>query len=301
MGAPNGNTHTAPTSSSTLLQPPEEFCCPITGHLMRSPVTLVESYEVYDKKNLEEWFAQGNNTDPLSGVELTSHEVKPNTELRTQIVQWLQGEKARLAEQRKQAQPSQEPAGKPAPETDSRSSAPSSPAISETRAVPPAAVPVYPDMKPPGPSSPPISPAYPNFGAASSAGHSRDDLSPPGFPNAAGSRSHANAPISTPPYQPSPPPSPPSRRAAEHAQSFNYGGSPPKHSRDSSRAFSEPGQHVCGQRWHMVGKCAQLDLCGSDVQSQYSSLYAISFQRPPGLYKVTPFANFNQGNGIATT
>ena len=225
---------------------------------MRSPVTLVESYEVYDKKNLEEWFAQGNNTDPLSGVELTSHETKPNLELRTQIVQWLTGEKARLAAQRKQAQPSQDPSGQPAPEAEaeSRSSTPSSPAKNETRAGPPAAVPVYPDIRPPGPSSPPISPVYPNFGAAPSAGHSRDDFSPAGFPNAAGSRSHANAPISTPTYQPSPPPSPPSRRAAEHAQSFNYGGSPPKHSRDSSRAFSEPGQHACGGEWHMARECA---------------------------------------------
>ncbi|KAK9825220.1 hypothetical protein WJX74_001095 [Apatococcus lobatus] len=208
---------------------------------MRSPVTLVESYEVYDKKNLEEWFAQGNNTDPLSGVELTSHETKPNVELRTQIVQWLQGEKVRLAQQRKQAQPTHEPVSQPTAEAESRSSAPSSPAKKETKAGPPAAVPVYPDIRPPGPTSPPISPAYPNFGGPSSAGSGRDDFSPAGFPSGAGSRSHANAPVSPPPYQPSSPPSPPSRRAAEHSQTFHYGGSPPKHSRNSSRALSEPG------------------------------------------------------------
>ncbi|KAK9853371.1 hypothetical protein WJX84_001006 [Apatococcus fuscideae] len=143
------NTRYLPLNLGLAAQPPEDFCCPITGHLMRSPVTLVESYEVYDKKNLEEWFAQGNNTDPLSGVELTSHETKPNVELRTQIVQWLQ---------------------------ESRSSAPSSPAKKETKAGPPAAVPVYPDIRPP-----------------------------------------------------------------EHSQTFHYGGSPPKHSRNSSRALSEPG------------------------------------------------------------
>ena len=254
MGAPDGNTPPASTSSSSLLQPPEEFCCPITGHLMRSPVTLVESYEVYDKKNLEEWFAQGNNTDPLSGVELTSHETKPNIELRTQIVQWLQGEKARLAEQRKQTQASPEQPGKPPAEAGSRPFAPSSPAKNETRGGPPAAAPVYPDIRPSAPASPPISPAYPNFGAPSPAG--RDDFSPPGL-GGAGGRPYANAPASSPPYQPSSPPSPPSRRAAEHSHTFNYGGSPTKHSRNSSRAFSEPGERMTiGSSQCTEGSCS---------------------------------------------
>ncbi len=246
-------------SSSHVLQPPEEFCCPITGHLMRSPVTLVESYEVYDKKNLEAWFAAGNNTDPVSGVELTSHETAPNAELRGQILAWLHAQKARLAEQRAQAQGSQpaeaaQPTVGIAPEAGNRQPAPASSTGSEKRQAPPPAAPVYPDIKRPA-ASPPISPVYPNMSPvstpdpykvrsnpASAPDTSRHHFSPAGFPDATGNGSRSAASGSPPPQLPSSPPTPPSRRAADHAQSFNYGGSPPKHSRHSSRAFSEPGE-----------------------------------------------------------
>ena len=239
MGAPTGDLHAPSTSTSSLLQPPEEFCCPITGHLMRSPVTLVESFEVYDRKNLEEWFAQGNNTDPLSGVQLTSHEFKPDNELRTRIVQWLQQEKARLAEQRARSQSPQAPSTSVSG-PDSVPSAPSSPAFTENKAgSSPAA---YPNPRPASVPDP-ITPAYPNLDPNLAADPGRDRFAPAGFPNVAGNRFRPNAPASPPPSQPSTPPTPPSSRGLpDHAQSFNYGGSPPKHSRDSSRAFSEPGQ-----------------------------------------------------------
>lgn len=55
---------------------PNEYLCPITDLLMREPVLLVETGHSFEKWAIERWFAQGNRTCPLTGVTLTSIQVR---------------------------------------------------------------------------------------------------------------------------------------------------------------------------------------------------------------------------------
>ena len=46
---------------------PREYLCPITLQLMRDPVLLVETGQVYDRESIESWFKSGHSTCPTSG------------------------------------------------------------------------------------------------------------------------------------------------------------------------------------------------------------------------------------------
>lgn len=46
---------------------PKEYICPISLELMRDPVLLVESGQVYDRSSIEGWFKSGKSTCPVSG------------------------------------------------------------------------------------------------------------------------------------------------------------------------------------------------------------------------------------------
>ena len=41
---------------------PHEYLCPITLQLMRDPVLLVETGQVYDRESIESWFKSGHSS-----------------------------------------------------------------------------------------------------------------------------------------------------------------------------------------------------------------------------------------------
>lgn len=45
---------------------PHEYLCPITLQLMRDPVLLVETGQVYDRESIESWFKSGHSSCPTS-------------------------------------------------------------------------------------------------------------------------------------------------------------------------------------------------------------------------------------------
>lgn len=50
--------------------PPDIFLCPISREVMRDPVVLVETGQVYDRHSITEWFKMGHSTCPLTGAHL---------------------------------------------------------------------------------------------------------------------------------------------------------------------------------------------------------------------------------------
>ena len=52
---------------------PHEYLCPITLQLMRDPVLLVETGQVYDRESIESWFKSGHSSCPTSGTINGSH------------------------------------------------------------------------------------------------------------------------------------------------------------------------------------------------------------------------------------
>ena len=47
---------------------PEMFMCPVSRELMKDPVVLVDTGQIYDRTSITEWFRMGNNTCPLTGL-----------------------------------------------------------------------------------------------------------------------------------------------------------------------------------------------------------------------------------------
>ncbi|ETO30768.1 protein kinase family protein, partial [Reticulomyxa filosa] len=70
--------------------PPEEYVCPITKDLMVRPVMLLSDGTTYEERALGEWLKE-NNTSPLTGLELTTKETKPNYNLRQAIETYKKG------------------------------------------------------------------------------------------------------------------------------------------------------------------------------------------------------------------
>ena len=59
--------------------------CPITGELFADPVLLVGDGHTYERAAVEQWFAQGKRTSPLTGAELSDLTLVPNFALRRQV------------------------------------------------------------------------------------------------------------------------------------------------------------------------------------------------------------------------
>lgn len=68
--------------------PPEVFVCPISREVMRDPVVLVETGQIYDKVSIHEWFQRGRNTCPLTGKRLISQRLTQLHTLRMAIEEW---------------------------------------------------------------------------------------------------------------------------------------------------------------------------------------------------------------------
>ena len=66
---------------------PPSYFCPISLELMRDPVLTADG-QCYDRAAIEEWFAGGNSTSPLSGASLDSTALFPNRALRHAVEDW---------------------------------------------------------------------------------------------------------------------------------------------------------------------------------------------------------------------
>ncbi|ETO05636.1 hypothetical protein RFI_31760 [Reticulomyxa filosa] len=66
---------------------PQEFMCPITREVMRNPVITVVGHS-YEREAIEEWLLK-HNSDPLTGMQLSSKMLVPNHTLRKQIESYV--------------------------------------------------------------------------------------------------------------------------------------------------------------------------------------------------------------------
>lgn len=64
---------------------PKEYLCPISLDLMRDPVLLIETGQVYDRESIEGWFKAGKNTCPTTGSNLKSKRLSPIHPMRSAI------------------------------------------------------------------------------------------------------------------------------------------------------------------------------------------------------------------------
>ena len=64
---------------------PREYLCPISLELMRDPVLLVETGQVYDRCSIESWFATGTKSCPVSRTEVKKVLLSPIFPLRSAI------------------------------------------------------------------------------------------------------------------------------------------------------------------------------------------------------------------------
>jgi serine/threonine protein kinase len=67
---------------------PLSFCCSITGEVMLDPVVCADGHS-YERAAIQEWFARGNMTSPLTNGNLSNLSVIPNHELRSAIEEFM--------------------------------------------------------------------------------------------------------------------------------------------------------------------------------------------------------------------
>lgn len=64
---------------------PKEYICPVSLEIMRDPVLLVETGQVYDRSSIEGWFKAGKSTCPVSGAKVKQMRLSPIFPLRSAI------------------------------------------------------------------------------------------------------------------------------------------------------------------------------------------------------------------------
>jgi len=64
---------------------PDAFVCPITHEVMEDPVFLIADSQTYEKSALDEWFATGRISSPMSGENIESVDYKTNYSLKHAI------------------------------------------------------------------------------------------------------------------------------------------------------------------------------------------------------------------------
>ncbi|XP_078148897.1 ARM repeat superfamily protein [Carex rostrata] len=73
--------------STFIVSPPLEFLCPISSELMLNPV-IISSGQTYERKNIENWFEQGNDTCPRTKIKLDNFAIIPNNAMKDLIEGW---------------------------------------------------------------------------------------------------------------------------------------------------------------------------------------------------------------------
>lgn len=75
--------------TDVVVNPPDEFRCPISLDLMRDPV-IVATGQTYDRTSIARWIEAGHPTCPKSGQKLGHVNLIPNYALRSLISQWCE-------------------------------------------------------------------------------------------------------------------------------------------------------------------------------------------------------------------
>ena len=92
--------NTLKTGAPIEIKPAEDFICPISQYIMEDPVTIGPkgSRQTYDKLYIEQHFASGKQTDPVTNQELNETEMQlvPNDTLKTRIDVFKQKSKGTL-------------------------------------------------------------------------------------------------------------------------------------------------------------------------------------------------------------
>ena len=81
------NAHQTTAAASAAVEPPDELTCPITYCLMDDPVMTADG-ESYERRAIEEWFATGKTTSPLTNEVLPNTNLIPNRGLLRGIRAW---------------------------------------------------------------------------------------------------------------------------------------------------------------------------------------------------------------------
>merc|ERR1712146_774280 len=76
-----------PNPQSSERTVPHEYFCPITGEIMKDPVSDNEGIS-YEREAIEEWLRRGNTTSPITRKPLQLCDLRPNVDLRKSIKQW---------------------------------------------------------------------------------------------------------------------------------------------------------------------------------------------------------------------
>ncbi|KAJ4701956.1 RING-type E3 ubiquitin transferase [Melia azedarach] len=74
-------------NQSGMLEPPEEFKCPISMRLMYDPV-VIASGKTFERVWIEKWFNDGENTCPKTHTRLESLTLTPNLAMKGLILRW---------------------------------------------------------------------------------------------------------------------------------------------------------------------------------------------------------------------
>lgn len=76
---------------------PADYFCPVTRDIMADPVQTADG-ETYERASIEEWFARGKTTSPLTNAVLAGAALTPNKALKRSISTFLEKQVARVKE-----------------------------------------------------------------------------------------------------------------------------------------------------------------------------------------------------------
>eukprot|EP01047_Picozoa_sp_COSAG01_P050488 COSAG01_NODE_5111_length_4474_cov_1.654936_7_plen_182_part_01 len=77
----------AEASASAGQSAPEGFLCPISHEIMSEPVFAADGHS-YEKSAIEQWFATGKRSSPMTNEAMASTALTPNRHLKSQISEW---------------------------------------------------------------------------------------------------------------------------------------------------------------------------------------------------------------------
>ena len=73
--------------SDDMVEPPDDYLCPISYKLMEEPIIVTQSGWTYERTEIEHWIKK-NGTDPNTRQECTVNDLIPNRTLRDAIERW---------------------------------------------------------------------------------------------------------------------------------------------------------------------------------------------------------------------
>ncbi len=88
----------------TLIEDNPEIICPISGEIMRDPVSVATGH-TFNREGIAQWLSN-HNTNPVTGEILQHKELAPNWSLKSMITRKLEGLKKALSQQNNRSQSS---------------------------------------------------------------------------------------------------------------------------------------------------------------------------------------------------